>query len=97
MQCLADGLPPFEQEYVFCATRKFRLDIAFPAQKVGLEICGGVWKGHAHSSPLMIERDMEKANLLVVMGWKVLRYQPKSVMNGEAIEGLKSLLVRTIK
>ena len=91
-QCTADGLTDFEQEYRFDQTRRYRLDLAFPKQKVGIEINGGIWHGKAHSSPLMILRDMEKANLLIQLGWRVLRYTPAQVKQGEAIEGLKSLL-----
>lgn len=95
-QCMADGLTNFEQEYVFCETRKYRLDLAFPSQKVGIEIEGGLWAAGAHSRPIGILRDMEKANLLVLSGWRVLRYTTAQVKNGEAIEGIKALLVRRI-
>jgi len=92
-QCLEDGIKDFEQEYVFAPPRKFRLDLAVVSQKVGIEICGGLWHGHAHSTPLMILRDYEKGNLLTLEGWRVLRYTPEQVRKGEAIEGLKALLV----
>ena len=93
-QCLADGLADFEQNYLFCETRKYEIDLAFPAQKVGIEIDGGLWAKGAHSRPIGIMRDMEKGNLLVLCGWRVLRYTPAQVMNGEALEGLKALLIR---
>jgi very-short-patch-repair endonuclease len=92
LQCLADGLTDFEQEYRFDVKRKYRLDLAFPKQKVGIEINGGIWHGKAHSSPLMILRDMEKGNLLILSGWRVLRYTPAQVKDGTAIWGLKALL-----
>jgi very-short-patch-repair endonuclease len=90
-QCLADGLTDFEQEYVFCASRKYRLDLAFPTQKVGIEIDGSIFSQGAHSRPLGIMRDM-----LVLCGWRVLRYTPQQVRAGDAIEGLKALLIRRI-
>lgn len=93
-QCIADGLTDFEQEYQFDEKRKYRLDLAFPAQRVGIEIEGGIWDSGAHSRPKGILRDMEKGNLLVLSGWRVLRYTPDQVRQGEAIEGLKALLVR---
>lgn len=91
-QCLSDGLTGFEQEYRFDALRKYRLDLAFVREKVGIEINGGIWHGNAHSSPLMILRDMEKSNLLVLSGWRVLRFAPAQVNNGDALAGLKRLL-----
>jgi len=91
-QCLADGLLEFEQEYRFEPSRKYRLDLAFPKQKVGIEIEGAIFAAGAHSRPLGIIRDMGKHNLLILSGWRVLRYTPSQVRNGEAIEGLKRLL-----
>jgi very-short-patch-repair endonuclease len=91
-QCLADKLPPFEQEYRFHPSRKFRLDLAFVPQKVGIEIEGALWVSGAHSRPLGILRDMEKANLLVLSGWRVLRFTPDQVRRGEAVAGIKQLL-----
>ena len=95
-QCLADGLSGFKQEYVFDPARKYRLDLAFPSQKVGIEIEGAIFAQGAHSRPLGIIRDMEKVNLLGLSGWRVLRYTPEQVQRGEALEGLKALLVRRI-
>lgn len=91
-QCLADGLKDFEQEYRFDAKRRYRLDLAFPKQRIGIEIEGAIWNAGAHSRPLGILRDMEKANLLVLLGWRVLRYTPVQVKCGQALEGLKQLL-----
>lgn len=91
-QCLADGLTGFEQEYVFHVERKYRLDLAFPKERVGIEIEGAVWAAGAHSRPIGILRDMAKGNLLVLSGWRVLRYTPREVHSGEALQGLKTLL-----
>jgi very-short-patch-repair endonuclease len=95
-QCIADGLTGFEQEYVFCETRKYRLDLAFPEQRIGIEIEGAIWAQGAHSRPIGIKRDMAKGNLLVLCGWRVLRYTPDQVKRGEALEGLKQLLIRKL-
>jgi very-short-patch-repair endonuclease len=92
LQCEADGLYGFEQEYRFDATRRYRLDLAIPALKLGIEIEGAVWAQGAHSRPLGIIRDMAKGNLLVLSGWRVLRYTPAQVKSGEAIAGLKALI-----
>lgn len=93
-QAQADGLPPFRQNFRFYLGRKFEIDIAWPDHRVGCEINGGVWnsKTGAHGSPLKILRDLEKSNLLVMEGWKVLRFTPDQVRAGEAIAGLKRLL-----
>jgi very-short-patch-repair endonuclease len=95
-QCMADKLPPFELEYRFSKERRFRLDIAFPPYKVGVEVDGGVFSRQAHGSITGILRDMEKHNLLVLEGWRVLRYTPAAVKSGEAIKGLKRLLLKDV-
>lgn len=95
-QCIADKLPAFIQNYVFMKERKFELDFAWPEYRVGVEIQGGVFnsKTGAHGSPLKILRDMEKSNLLVLCGWKVLRYTPQDVSCGIAVAALKQLFGR---
>jgi very-short-patch-repair endonuclease len=69
----------------------FRLDFAWPALKIGVEIEGGIWTEGAHGRPSGIERDIEKHNLLTLMGWKNLRFTPRDVKIGKAVQGLKEL------
>lgn len=95
-QCIADHLPSFRQNYIFLADRKFELDFAWVDYRIGVEINGGVWSKGAHGRPLAILRDMEKSNLLVLAGWKVLRYTPAEVSTGIALAGIKKLLARTM-
>lgn len=73
-------------EYRFHPTRRFRFDFAIPEKKLAIEIEGGIWLGRngAHSSGKGILRDMEKNNLAVLEGWRILRVTPQQVKNGEA-------------
>src|SRR5574337_445194 len=75
--CAAHGLPEPMPEYNFHLLRGWRFDYAFVAQKIAVEVEGGVWRrgGGAHSHPLNIERDMEKYNAAAVLGWRILRVQ----------------------
>lgn len=82
----------YEREYRFHAERKFRLDFAFPSLKCGVEINGGIFSQGAHGRPTNIMRDLEKSNLLVMDGWRVLRFSPQQVKLGQAIDGIKKLL-----
>ena len=91
-QALSDGIVEFEQNYLFHPPRKFQIDFAIPAARVGIEIEGGIWSRGAHGRGPGIARDMLKHNLLLMSGWRVLRYTPDQVRQGEAIEGLKRLL-----
>src|SRR5450631_312893 len=96
-QLKADKLPPFEREYRFDTTRRFRFDFAWPDLKLAIELEGGLWGAGAHSRPLGIIRDMAKGNLACLLGWSVLRYTPAQVKNGEAIAEVKRWMAdRTI-
>ena len=91
-QMTADRLPAYEREYQFHATRKFRADFAFVPQKLLIEVEGGLFVKGAHSNPMGILRDMEKANLAALGGWALLRYSPAQIKSGEAIAQIKQWL-----
>jgi hypothetical protein len=84
-----------QRNYRFHPMRRFEIDWAWPEQKVGVEIQGGIWipggKG-AHSRPMNIVRDMTKHNLLLDAGWRVWHYTPKEVIDGIAIEHIDKIL-----
>ncbi len=58
--CKAKRLPIPVAEYRFHPTRKWRMDWAWPDQRVALEIDGGVWVRGAHGRGTGIVRDQEK-------------------------------------
>lgn len=88
------GLPLPERNYRFHLSRRWEIDFAWPIQKIGIEIDGGIWMkgGGAHSRPANIERDMEKHNAATLSGWKILRVQPQHIHSGEAMELLHRML-----
>jgi hypothetical protein len=90
--CQAHGLPAPMPEYVFSNSRGFKFDYAWIAQKVACEVEGGIWKrgGGGHSHPMHIMRDIEKYNLAVVEGWRVIRVVPERI--GAAIPMLQEML-----
>jgi len=71
---LAPDLPEPEAEVLFIPKRRFRLDRAFKTQKLGIELDGGVFSRGRHVRGAGFERDLEKMNLAVLNGWRVLRY-----------------------
>lgn len=81
-------------EYYFCAERQFRIDYAIPDSKIAIEQEGGIYmKGNSgHSSGTGIARDMEKNNLLVSNGWKLIRRQPNEMLTMGTINILLSLI-----
>lgn len=74
---LGNGMEP-TTEHRFCETRH-RLDFAWPDQRVGVEIQGGVWSRGKHGRGSDIEADNRKGNLLALHGWRVLRYSVKDL------------------
>jgi G:T-mismatch repair DNA endonuclease (very short patch repair protein) len=77
--CKGLGAPPHQEQFRFHPTRLWRLDFAWPEYKIGFEVEGGIWrpKGGAHSYPSNIERDIEKHNAAMLLGWKVYRVHGK--------------------
>lgn len=59
--------------------RKFRFDCANPSKKIAIEIEGAIWTYGRHNHPLGYIQDLEKYNLAVLSGWKVLRYTTDTV------------------
>lgn len=86
-----EGLPEPEREYRFCE-RRWRLDLAYPEQKIGIEVQGGIWTRGAHARGTGLERDYEKLNAAQILGWRVLQVSRNMIENGEAIEMIKAVL-----
>lgn len=64
-------------EYRFHPSRMWRADFAIPSAKILIEIDGGVWSGGRHTRGSGFVGDMEKLNAAAVLGYRVLRFQPK--------------------
>lgn len=77
-----DGLAPFEQEYRFHATRKWRFDFAWPDIKLAVEIEGGVYTQGRHTRGKGYEGDLEKYNEAAIDGWTVLRFSTNQIKRG---------------
>lgn len=82
-------------EHRFHATRKHRLDYAWPDAKLGLEVEGGVWTRGKHGRGSGIVKDMEKANLLAVAGWRLLRVTPTQLLDPHTAEMVRAALTPT--
>lgn len=79
------------------AGRKFRFDFAFPAERLGIELEGGLWSRGAHSRPAGIQRDIEKHNFAVLNGWKVLRFSTDDIEDDpeDVIATIRTVIERT--
>lgn len=72
-------VPELESEYQFDLKRKFKFDVALPAQKVAIELEGGTLNGGRHVRPQGYENDCIKYNLAAERGWIVLRFTSRMV------------------
>lgn len=81
-----------EREFRFDAKRRWRFDFAWPAQKVALEVEGGIWTSGRHTTATGWLADAEKYNRAVILGWRVLRVAVNQVKSGEASQWVRELL-----
>ena len=77
--CLSAMQIPYESEYRFHATRKWRFDLAIPALKIGIEYQGHGSTGKTghiggHASITGMSGDCEKSNAAQSLGWIVLAF-----------------------
>lgn len=77
-------IPTPVAEYRFAPPRRWRLDFAWPEQKLALEVEGGIWTGGRHTRGSGFIGDMEKYNTLAIMRWHLLRVTPAQIKSGEA-------------
>jgi hypothetical protein len=69
------NLPPYETEFHFCPTRKWRFDCAWVKQLVAVELEGGTWLPKSrHTTGVGFEGDCYKYNTAAAMGWSVFRF-----------------------
>ena len=80
LHCRAEKLSP-EREYAFHPKRKWRFDFAWPGIMLAVEI-----EGKRHLTYAGFTEDCEKYNTATIMGWRVLRYTPRMVQAGIAID-----------
>lgn len=73
------------REHQFHATRKWRFDLAWPLAMVAVEVDGGAWIGGRHTSGAGFTEDCIKLSTAAAHGWRVLRFTPRQVRDGEAL------------
>jgi very-short-patch-repair endonuclease len=79
-------------EFRFHASRRWRIDVAFPEAKLGVEIDGGTFVQGRHSRGAGIRGDMEKQAALAALGWRVIRVMPEHVENGTALAWVRKAI-----
>jgi very-short-patch-repair endonuclease len=86
------GLPAPAPEYAFAwetLRRKWRIDRAWPHERIALEIEGGIHMRGRHIRPEGFLRDMEKYNRLALWGWCLIRVTYDMIADGSALRLLE--------
>lgn len=85
-------------EYRFAPPRRWRFDFAWPAATggVAVELHGGLWSSGAHVRPIGVQRDLQKHNAAVVLGWRLLYFSTDDLSNDPetCIDMVRQLLSR---
>lgn len=89
--CRAAKLPAPEREHLFHPARKWRFDCAWVAQKVAVEVHGGVFAHGRHVSGAGFTADCEKTRAAVMLGWRLLPF------TGEDVRERPAMVIETIK
>lgn len=66
----------WEREYRPCPSRRWRLDLCLPCQKLSIEV-----EGRQHGAAKQHVGDCEKQNYLTAEGWRQLRYPASRVLS----------------
>jgi very-short-patch-repair endonuclease len=89
---------PFRREFRFAEIldppRKWRADFAIGAGMYDLliECEGGLYIGGRHSRGAGFEKDLDKYNAAAELGYRVLRYSPRQINDGSALEQIRRIL-----
>jgi len=86
--CLPD---PVRQHVVRTpAGRQVRLDLAYPRQGVAIEAQGAAW----HTGRAALQRDCERLNILIALGWRVLAFTADDVRRRPAnvVDAVRAVL-----
>lgn len=92
LQLRASGVTGWTREFRAIPTRRFRLDFAFPTEKVGIELSGGTWSNGRHTRGKGYDADCEKWALLQLAGWIVFVATGTHLKDGSAIAWTKQAL-----
>jgi very-short-patch-repair endonuclease len=92
---------PFESEYRFDPSRRWRADFAVgDTPRFGpphffdvlVEIDGGAFIAGRHSRGTGVEADAEKQSAAAILGYRVIRATPRQVEDGRALSWIRQAL-----
>lgn len=77
------GLPDPATELVFHPKRRWRLDFAWPANMIAIEVHGGIHSGGRHTRGRGFVEDRTKMNEAALLGWTVIETTPEHIKSGQ--------------
>ncbi|WDF91716.1 hypothetical protein [Aeromonas hydrophila] len=77
------GFPDPATELVFHTKRRWRLDFAWPANMIALEVHGGIHSGGRHTRGRGFVEDRAKMNEAALLGWTVIEATPEHIKSGQ--------------
>jgi len=80
------------RELKFHPVRRWRFDLAWPDEKLAVEIQGGIWLQGHHSRGQGMTDDCEKTAHALMLGWRVLPVVPSQIESGEALQWIERIL-----
>lgn len=80
-------------EYIFHNIRKWRIDFAWPEEKIALEIEGGIFVGGRHSRGAGMQADFTKYNEAALLGWRIFKCVPKDLCKTATIQLLRKSII----
>jgi len=90
-QIIANNLPPPTPQFKFHPHRKYKFDLAYPQQKIAIEIEGATYTIGRHQQPTGFTQDCLKYNLATLLGWSIFRVTPTLIKKGYALELVKEV------
>lgn len=82
----------YTMEYKFHPTRRWRFDFCWVLKGVAVEVEGGTWSGGRHTTGTGFEKDCEKYNEAMLMGYRVFRFTGAMIRDGRAINTILEAL-----
>lgn len=88
--CRAEGWPEPVAEQRLIPGRRFSCDLVWLEARLVVEVQGGVWlRRGGHTGGQGQIDDMEKLNMLQLLGWRCLQVTPKQVIDGALLALLR--------
>jgi len=82
----------YTMEFKFHPTRRWRFDFCWVLKGVAVEVEGGTWSGGRHTTGAGFEKDCEKYNAAMLMGYRVFRFTGAMIRDGRAINTILEAL-----